>query len=56
MVGDLVSCKENDTEKVPGHVTSECEDQNCNDADDSTSLDEISGAESPEERSKLVKV
>lgn len=56
VLGDLVYCKGDDTEKVTGVVNSECEDDNCNDAYDSSNLDEIAGADLPEERNNSVKV
>lgn len=56
MLGDLVYCKGDDTEKVTGCVKSECEDDNSNDACDSNNLDEIAGADLPEEINNSVKV
>ncbi|KAK3200613.1 hypothetical protein Dsin_024028 [Dipteronia sinensis] len=55
VVGDLVYCKGDDTEKVMVGVNSECEDDDCNETDDGTTLDEILGADLPEEKYKLVK-
>ncbi|KAE8010054.1 hypothetical protein FH972_006452 [Carpinus fangiana] len=56
VLGDLVYCKGDDTEKVTGCANSECEDDNDNDACDSNNLDEIAGADLPEERNNSVKV
>ncbi|XP_062144001.1 multisubstrate pseudouridine synthase 7 isoform X2 [Alnus glutinosa] len=56
VLGDLVYCKGDDTETVTGCVNSECEDDKCNDAYDSNNLDEIAGADVPEERNNSVKV
>ncbi|XP_059435871.1 multisubstrate pseudouridine synthase 7 [Corylus avellana] len=56
VLGDLVYCKGDDTERVTGCVNSECEDDNGNDACDSNNLDEIAGADLPEEINNSVKV
>lgn len=56
VLGDLVYCKENDTEKVREVVNAEYEDEDCNDAFDSHDLDEISTTDIPNERTNLVKV
>ncbi|KAK0599386.1 hypothetical protein LWI29_004806 [Acer saccharum] len=56
VVGDLVYCKGDDTEKVMVGVNSECEDDDCNETDDGTTLDEVLGTDIPEEKHKLVKV
>ncbi|KAH7543682.1 hypothetical protein FEM48_Zijuj02G0211100 [Ziziphus jujuba var. spinosa] len=55
VLGDLVYCKENDTEKVREVVNAEYEDEDCNDAFDSHDLDEISTTDIPNERTNLVK-
>ncbi|GMY20993.1 multisubstrate pseudouridine synthase 7 [Fagus crenata] len=55
VLGDLVYCKGDNTEKVSGGLP-ECEDDSYNDVDDSNHLDEISGTDLPEERNNLVKV
>uniref|UniRef100_A0A2N9EI18 TRUD domain-containing protein n=1 Tax=Fagus sylvatica TaxID=28930 RepID=A0A2N9EI18_FAGSY len=54
VLGDLVYCKGDNTEKVSGGLP-ECEDDSYNDVDDSNHLDEISGTDLPEERNNLVK-
>lgn len=61
VVGDLVYCKGNETEKVTGIVSSECvdenvNDENCDDSFDPSHLDDISQTNVPEARVNLVKV
>lgn len=56
VLGDLVYCKGDDTEKVTGNVNPECEDDNHNDVYDSSNPDEISETDVPEERNNLIKV
>lgn len=56
VLGDLVYCKGNETEKVSEVVSSECVDENGNDTLDPIDLDDISGTNLPEERLNLVKV
>lgn len=61
VVGDLVYCKGNETEKVTGIVSSECvdenvNDENCDDTFDPSHLDDISHSNVPEARVDLVKV
>ncbi|CAB4285605.1 unnamed protein product [Prunus armeniaca] len=55
VLGDLVYCKGNETEKVSEVVSSECVDENGNDTLDPIDLDDISGTNLPEERLNLVK-
>ncbi|KAK4852575.1 hypothetical protein QYF36_025154 [Acer negundo] len=55
VVGDLVYCKGDDTEKVMVGVNSECEDDDCNETDDCSTLDEVLRTDLPEEKHKLVK-
>ncbi|KAI3875172.1 hypothetical protein MKX03_032976, partial [Papaver bracteatum] len=56
ILGDLVLCKEDSTEKVTEAIITECEDDNPIEAGDSGLLDEISGAAVPEEIVSSVKV
>ncbi|XP_062004871.1 multisubstrate pseudouridine synthase 7 [Rosa rugosa] len=60
VVGDLVYCKGNETEKVIGIVSSECvdenvNDENCDDTFDPSHLDDISETNIPEARVNVVK-
>ncbi|KAH7571925.1 hypothetical protein JRO89_XS04G0167600 [Xanthoceras sorbifolium] len=55
VVGDLVYCKGDDTEKVMEGVNAVCDNDDCNETYDSNTLDEVSGTDLPEERHKLVK-
>ncbi|GAV81172.1 TruD domain-containing protein [Cephalotus follicularis] len=54
VLGDLVYCKEDDTEKETGGASSECEDDNCDDTYD-CHLHEVSGTDVSKGRSNLVK-
>ena len=56
VVGDLVYCKEHDTEMGKEIATAEREDENSNDILDSHDLEEISGTDLPEEQKNSVKV
>ncbi|KAI3979793.1 hypothetical protein MKX01_013888 [Papaver californicum] len=56
ILGDLVLCKEDSTEKATEAIITECEDGNAVEAADSGHLDEISGAAVPEEVVSSVKV
>lgn len=56
VLGDLVYCKEQESEKVEGDAKANCEDENLNDAYNSHVLDEISSTDIPEANSNLVKV
>ncbi|KDP23645.1 hypothetical protein JCGZ_23478 [Jatropha curcas] len=55
VVGDLVYCKENDTEKDAADFNSECEDGSCGDIYDCSNLDETTGTDCPERKNALVK-
>ncbi|BBH06689.1 Pseudouridine synthase family protein [Prunus dulcis] len=55
VLGDLVYCKGNETEKVSEVVSSKCVDENGNDTLDPNDLDDISGTNLPEESLNLVK-
>lgn len=56
MLGDLVYCKEQETEKEMSSSHSECQDGSDNDAHVDCHLDDISVTDLPEERNTLVKV
>ena len=56
VLGDLVYCKETETEKERGVGNAECEDEVCPDTFDSHDLDEISSTDLSDERNNLVKV
>lgn len=56
VVGDLVYCKVDDTEKEALGVNSECEDDKCDETYDCSHLDETSGTDLPERKNILVKV
>ncbi|THG07008.1 hypothetical protein TEA_022923 [Camellia sinensis var. sinensis] len=56
VLGDLVYCKGESTEKVTGVSSSECEGDSCNDTYECSQLDEISETVLPEEKSNSVKV
>ncbi|CAL5339704.1 unnamed protein product [Camellia sinensis] len=55
VLGDLVYCKGESTEKVTGISSSECEGDSCNDTYECSQLDEISETVLPEEKSNSVK-
>lgn len=55
MLGDLVYCKGNETEKVTEVVTSECIDENGDDMLDPNDLGDIAETNLPEEKLNLVK-
>ncbi|GAY44694.1 hypothetical protein CUMW_083820 [Citrus unshiu] len=55
VVGDLVFCKGDDTEKELGCVNPEFEYESSNDADDSSHLDEVSETDHPDGRHNPVK-
>ncbi|KAH9688053.1 TRUD domain-containing protein [Citrus sinensis] len=55
VVGDLVFCKGDDTEKELGCVNPEFEYESSNDADDSSHLDEVPETDHPDGRHNLVK-
>lgn len=56
MVGDLVFCKEHNIEKVKGTASADCKDEDSNAIFGSHDIDEVSGAELPEERNNPVRV
>ncbi|XP_024017328.1 multisubstrate pseudouridine synthase 7 [Morus notabilis] len=56
VVGDLVFCKEHNIEKVKGTASADCKDEDSNAIFGSHDIDEVSGAELPEERNNPVKV
>lgn len=56
VLGDLVYCKENETEKERRVGNAECEDEGSPDTLDSHQLDEIASTDLPNERNNLVKV
>lgn len=56
VLGDLVYCKGDDTEKETVGVNSECNDDNCDDTYDCSHLDETSGTDLLERKNTLVKV
>ena len=56
MVGDLVYCKELDTENVKGIANAEREDEDANDTLDLHDIDEISGLDLPDDQRNPVKV
>lgn len=56
LLGDLVYCKGNDSEKETVGVNSECNDDNCDDTYDCSHLDETSGTDLLERKNTLVKV
>ncbi|KAF5946076.1 hypothetical protein HYC85_016304, partial [Camellia sinensis] len=55
VLGDLVYCKGESTEKVTGISSAECEGDSCNDTYECSQLDEISETVLPEEKSNSVK-
>lgn len=56
VLGDLVYCKGDDSEKETVGVNSECNDDNCDDTYDCSHLDETSGTDLLERKNTLVKV
>lgn len=56
VLGDLVYCKADDAAKEVNVTDLEYLDEECNDTDDCGNLDEVSGAELPEEKCNAVKV
>uniref|UniRef100_A0A6M2E9X8 TRUD domain-containing protein n=1 Tax=Populus davidiana TaxID=266767 RepID=A0A6M2E9X8_9ROSI len=56
VLGDLVYCKGDDSEKETVGVNSECNDDNCDDTYDWRHLDETSGTDLLERKNTLVKV
>ncbi|GMN25425.1 hypothetical protein TIFTF001_000927 [Ficus carica] len=55
VVGDLVYSKENNTEKLRGIANADCKDEDSNEVFDSHDIDDVSGADLPEERNNPVK-
>ncbi|CAK7340930.1 unnamed protein product [Dovyalis caffra] len=56
VLGDLVYCKGDNTEKETAGVNSECDNNNGDDTYDCSHLDEASGIDLPEKKNTLVKV
>lgn len=56
VLGDLVYCKGDDSEKETVGVNSECNNDNCDDTYDCSHLDETSGTDLLERKNTLVKV
>lgn len=56
VVGDLVYCKDLDTENVKGIANAEGDDEEAKEALDPHDLDEISGSDLPEEKRNPVMV